>query len=246
MHLKSVALSSSLLFSLSQLLSGCAVNVVEQNAMLDSCMIRHISNARYITSRTLPEKVVNISYMECQHEFSLRGMSLGQQPHMNQEQNLAYERFARGKIEQSPPYRFEVKRDEYKNKVSVAGIDYVENEGASKDYYTKASLVARKIGTGQVKYYIEVMRSGLERAELSVAYFKSGPQLAATPVGGNVNCVNTVFCFWTEGAVVEIPKALLADGKVLDFKLSGRVDSESVEIPADYISMFMAEVSKAM
>ena len=90
------------------------------------------------------------------------------------------------------------------------------------------------------------MRSGLERAELSVAYFKSGHQLAAIPVGGNVNCVNTVFCFWTEGAVVEISKALLADDKALDFKLSGRVDSESVEIPADYISMFMAEVSKAM
>lgn len=246
MQLKSVVLSSSLLFSLGQLLSGCAVNVADQNAMLDSCVTRYISNAKYITNRTLPEDVVKISYMECQHEFFLQGINPSRQPQMNPEQKQAYESFARSKIVQSPSYRFEVKRDEYQNKVSVTGIDYVENEGASKDYYTKASLVARKIGAGQVKYYIEVMRSGLERAELRVAYFKGGPQLAATPVGGDVNCVNTVFCFWTEGAVVEVPKALLVGGKPLDFKLSGRVDSEPVEIPEEYISMFMAEVGKAM
>lgn len=246
MQLKSVVLSSSLLFSLGQLLSGCAVNVADQNAMLDSCMTRYISNAKYITSRTPPEDVVNISYMECQHEFFLRGMSPSQQPQMNQPQKLAYEDFARHKIEQSPAYRFEVKRDEYENKVSVTGIDYVKNAQASENYYTKASLSARKIGGGKVKYYIEILRSGSERAELKVAHFKGGAKLDATPVGGDVNCVNRVFCFWTEGAVIEVPKEILAGGGPLDFKLSGRVDSDPVEIPREYVSMFMAQVAKAM
>ncbi|EPN6727943.1 hypothetical protein [Pseudomonas putida] len=246
MQIKSVALASSLLFSLSQLLSGCTVNVAEQNAMLDSCMGRFISGAEYVTSRTSPEQVVNISYMECQREFFSQGLSSRQQPQMSETQKLAYEGLARHIIDKSPAYRFEVKRDEYESKTSVSGIDYVENAGASENYYTKASLSARKTGGGQVRYYIEVLRSGSERAELSVAYFKGGPRLAATPVGGNVNCVSAVFCFWTEGAVVEVSRELLVDGKPLDFKLSGRADSDPVQIPGEYVSMFMAEVNKSM
>jgi|GEM_PF-4007598 len=246
MQINSIVLSSSLLFSISQMLSGCAVNVAEQNDMLDSCMGRYISGAKYITSSTSPEQVVNISLMECQHEFSLRGLSPSQQPKIDQSQKLVYENLAKYRIDESPAYRFDVKKDEYANKISVSGIDYIKNSGASENYYTKASLSARKIGNGQVKYYIDVLRSGLERAELKVAYFKGGAKLDATPVGGSVDCVNRVFCFWTEGAVVEVPKEFLIGGKSLDFKLSGRADSESVEIPGEYISMFMAEVGKSM
>ena len=246
MQIKSVVLGSSLLLSLSQLLSGCAVSAVEQGAMLDSCMIRYISGAKYIRSHTTAEQVINISHGECQHEFFLRGLRPSQQPQMSQDQKLSYENFARSKIDQAPAYRFEVKRDDYENKISVSGIDYVINVGASENHYTKASLSARKIAGEPIKYYLEVLRSGDVRAELKVAYFKGGPQLAATPVGGDVSCVNTVFCFWTEGAIVEVPEYILKNGVPLDFKLSGRADSDPIEIPREYIVMFLDEVSKAM
>lgn len=232
--------------SLSQLLSGCAAQIAAQNAMLDQCMERNIQGAKYVSGRTLPSEVVKIAHMECEHEFFKGGMGSSQQPKMSPEQKRAYEQLASNKISQSPRYRFAVKNDKYKNEVSVSGIDYISNSGSSENYYTKAILSAQKVDGGKVRYYIQVLRSGLEKAELKVAYFKGGNKLDATPVGGDVNCVNRVFCFWTEGAVVEIPQDFLSGGKPLDFKMSGRVDSDSVEIPSDYISMFMTEVSKAM
>ena len=58
-----------LLVSLSQLLSGCAAHVAAQNAMLDQCMERNIQGAKYVSGRTLPDQVVKIAHMECEHQF---------------------------------------------------------------------------------------------------------------------------------------------------------------------------------
>ncbi|MNG15645.1 hypothetical protein D3C84_994900 [compost metagenome] len=79
-----------------------------------------------------------------------------------------------------------------------------------------------------------------------MAYFNGGTKLDALPVGGDVNCVSNIFCFWTEGAVVEIPYEMLKSGKSLDFKISGRIDGDPVEIPSEYITMFISEASKSM
>ena len=246
MKRKLITTSYLLLFPLSQIISGCSNHIHEQSEMLDACMTRQISNAEYITSRSTTESIIKTSHLQCQRELSLQGIKPLQQPKISQDQRLSYEAFIKLKIEQSPAYRFRAIRDTYKNEVSVKGIDYVENDGASEGYYTKASLSARKNSTGKIQYYIEIQRSGSERAELTTVHFKNGLKLAATPIGGNVSCARKPFCLWTEGAVAEIPKDLLTNGKDLDFKLTGRVDSDPVQFPGEYVSMFMSEVEKAM
>lgn len=249
MHVRDFRLPLFLVFS-NLLLSGCAAQMAAQDAtqsaILHQCMTNSINEAEYITSRTSASQVVDISYMKCRTELFSAGAGSNQQPVITPSQRSIYEDLARERIIGAPQYRFKVKSDQYKGTVSVEGIDYISNSGASENYYTKAALSAEKVAGGKAKYFITIIRSGSEKAEFRTAYFKGGAKLSAIPVGGDVNCVDSVFCFWTEGAVVEIPYEFLSAGKSIDFKLSGRADSEPVEIPSEYISMFISEVDKSL
>ena len=221
--------------------SGCVSQAEVNNPELDRCVKREIDNAKYITSKVPVDSVVDIAFGACTlGPYKVSGARITE---LSLTQKAVYKGWAYDKIKAAPLYRFGIKRDEYKGVNIVEGYDSVNSDGASKNFYTKASLSASKGKGRKIEYFVFVEFQGLKKPSFNKAYFKGGEEFAAVTVDSDVDCSSGPFCYWSESALVNIPAGIFEKG-VLDFKLSGDADSDPVVIPHEYISMFMQKVSE--